>query len=130
MTVQRRELFYRLSVLIAVVAVVVAFCFIDPVKYALVPKCPFKILTGLSCPGCGIQRALYALLHGHVVEAVKYNLFLVYSGPYALGFLVQRWVLTGTWQRRVGNVLENKILVNFYIITFFIWLVVRNILGI
>ena len=95
------------------VGVVVGLYFLDPVKYVLMPKCPFKMLTGLSCPGCGIQRAIHALLHGDVAGAVKYNFFLVYSGPYAMAFVVQRWVLTGEWQRKVGDFIENKWLVNF-----------------
>ena len=116
--------------LLLAVGVVVGLYFLDPVKYVLMPKCPFKMLTGLSCPGCGIQRAIHALLHGDVAGAVKYNFFLVYSGPYAMAFVVQRWVLTGEWQRKVGDFIENKWLVNFYIVTFCIWFVVRNILGV
>jgi hypothetical protein len=34
------------------------------------PKCPFKMITGFSCPGCGIQRALYAIMHGNIKEAI------------------------------------------------------------
>ena len=74
--------------LLLAVGVVVGLYFLDPVKYVLMPKCPFKMLTGLSCPGCGIQRAIHALLHGDVAGAVKYNFFLVYSGPYAMAFVV------------------------------------------
>jgi hypothetical protein len=34
-------------------------------------------MTGLNCPGCGMTRALYALLHGHFQAALKDNaLFL------------------------------------------------------
>lgn len=122
--------FSRAWVLLLAVGVVVGLYFLDPVKYVLMPKCPLKMLTGLSCPGCGIQRAIHALLHGDVAGAVKYNFFLVYSGPYAMAFVVQRWVLTGEWQRKVGDFIENKWLVNFYIVTFCIWFVVRNVLGV
>ena len=48
------------------------------------PKCSFKLLTGLSCPGCGLQRAVHALLNGEPMKAIQYNYFLVYSGPTVL----------------------------------------------
>jgi hypothetical protein len=31
--------------------------------------CPFRLLTGLSCPLCGTTRAWHAALHGHWSEA-------------------------------------------------------------
>jgi hypothetical protein len=37
------------------------------------PQCPFKALTGLDCPGCGVTRALHALLTGHPVRALDHN---------------------------------------------------------
>lgn len=120
----------RACVALAVAAAVVALYCLDPAAYVFMPKCPFKLLTGLSCPGCGVQRAVHALLHGDVAAAVGYNLFLVYAGPYALSFVVQRWVLTGRWQIKVGRVIENKWLVYFYVAAFCVWFVVRNILGI
>lgn len=37
------------------------------------PACPWHALTGLHCPGCGITRALHALIHGRVLDAFDYN---------------------------------------------------------
>ena len=37
------------------------------------PQCPFKALTGLDCPGCGVTRALHALLTGHPLRALDHN---------------------------------------------------------
>jgi hypothetical protein len=36
--------------------------------------CLFHRLTGLECPGCGMTRAFHALTHGHVDEALGFNL--------------------------------------------------------
>ena len=58
---------------------VVYFLF-DPARYPF-PRCPFNLLTGLYCPGCGSQRATYALLHGHVAQAANLNLLAVGSLP-------------------------------------------------
>lgn len=41
------------------------------------PACPIHAATGLFCPGCGTTRALYALLHGRLAEALDANLLLV-----------------------------------------------------
>ena len=35
--------------------------------------CPFKYVTGIPCPGCGGTRAFFALVHGHIAEAVMIN---------------------------------------------------------
>lgn len=50
--------------------------FVEP-SSGLYPRCPFKMLTGLSCPGCGTQRALHALLSGDPAGALRYNAALI-----------------------------------------------------
>lgn len=52
------------------------------------PKCPFKELTGLKCPGCGSQRAIHYLLNFDIINAIKENVILVISIPYILTGLV------------------------------------------
>ena len=57
---------------------------LDPASSTLFPKCPFLLLTGLRCPGCGSQRAVQCLLHGDVAGAAAQNLLLVVSIPLLL----------------------------------------------
>lgn len=102
---------------------------LNPTQYWFMPKCPFKLLTGLSCPGCGIQRAIHAFLHGKFTEAISYNYYLVYSLPYAASFAVL-WIMDNKTSEVLRKVIENKYVVDFYVITFIIWLVVRNYLNI
>jgi Protein of unknown function (DUF2752) len=35
--------------------------------------CPWKNVTGLPCPGCGMTRSTFSLLHGRVLESLNYN---------------------------------------------------------
>lgn len=58
----------------------VLFCF-DPTRYGFYPGCAFHQTTGLLCAGCGATRALYQLLHGHVLTALRYNPLLIVSLP-------------------------------------------------
>ena len=58
-------------------AIVAALCVyyynVDPAASGTSPRCLLKYITGYDCPGCGSQRALHALLHGHAYEAWRYN---------------------------------------------------------
>lgn len=35
--------------------------------------CPFRLLTGLPCPGCGLTRSLVCLLHGDLATSVAFH---------------------------------------------------------
>lgn len=54
----------------------VVFLF-DPTTHPFYPVCQFHRLTGLNCPGCGLTRALYALLHGNFSAALHDNALFV-----------------------------------------------------
>jgi len=51
-------------------------------------SCPFRALTGIPCPGCGMTRSFLALTNGDLAGAASYHilgpaLFLGFAG-YAL----------------------------------------------
>lgn len=50
----------------------------DPSGAGHYPRCPFVMLTGLYCPGCGSLRALHHLTHGDLAGAVRLNVLLVF----------------------------------------------------
>lgn len=56
----------------------------NPANTQFFPKCPVNYVTGLSCPGCGSQRAIHELLHFNFKEAFAHNALLVVSIPYLL----------------------------------------------
>ena len=62
---------------IGAIAVLALLCFFDPSTSAIFPPCPTNALTKLHCPGCGTLRAMHALLHGDVKEALSQNILAV-----------------------------------------------------
>jgi hypothetical protein len=75
---------YLALIILLVTGLLVIYYKFDPAKYSFFPKCPFHQITGLDCPGCGSQRALYCLLHGNIKKAASYNLLLVISLPFLI----------------------------------------------
>jgi hypothetical protein len=76
---------------------------VDPNEPGHYPTCPFLAVTGWFCPGCGSLRALHALAHGDLRDAVARNPLTVLALPVLLvwwaGWLVRtvrgrgrRWV--------------------------------------
>jgi hypothetical protein len=46
--------------------------------------CPFKLLTGLPCPGCGITKSLVFIYKGDLEKSFYYHLF----GPFVFLFCI------------------------------------------
>ena len=53
--------------------------FFNPATHKIYPICQFHRLTGLNCPGCGMTRALYALLHGQIFTALHDNALFIFA---------------------------------------------------
>lgn len=71
------------GILLAVAAAVAVYAVVDPNVWFM-PKCAFKMATGLDCPGCGSQRAVSAMLHGDFRAAWGHNAALFIGVPWLL----------------------------------------------
>ncbi|MGZ3899569.1 MAG: DUF2752 domain-containing protein [Bacteroidia bacterium] len=40
-------------------------------------SCSIKSITGIECPGCGMQRAFIALLRGDILSSLNFNPSLI-----------------------------------------------------
>lgn len=123
-----------LKAIIAIVAILViatmltALYFIAPTTDSFFPKCMFHQFTGFNCPGCGLQRAIHALMHGHVAEAVSYNALLpvmaLLLALYAMAYALRDRYPAA---HRLAN---SPALAWVTVVLIFGWWVLRNLLGI
>lgn len=79
---RRRVGLILIVILLAGIAVV--YKYLDPSVVPIFPRCPFRLLTGYLCPGCGSQRAIHHLLNLDLPGAWRMNPLLVIALPYLL----------------------------------------------
>ena len=53
--------------------------------------CPFRLVTGLQCPGCGVTTLLLCLLRGDWQGAWAANPFLLATSPLLAAILWRFW---------------------------------------
>lgn len=71
-----------------------AYLFVfEPGKTGFFPACPFRLLTGFTCPGCGTTRALHQILHGDFAAAFVLNPVLVLAIPFLVFALLRYSVI-------------------------------------
>ena len=106
-----------------VIALLCVYAFIDPSQYTWIPKCPFYMLTGYKCPGCGTQRALYAFLHGRCIEGIKLNPILLPAIAYMVLLLTSK-------TKSYYNLLTGKVACNIILAVIIVYWILRNIINI
>lgn len=90
--------------------------------YALIPlglriPCPFHLVTGLRCPGCGVTDLCLGLLHGRFDP--RRNWGLVLTAP---------WIIAALWlQRRRPR--AARVLTGALLAAVLAWGVLRNLWG-
>lgn len=84
--------------------------------------CPSKLLLGLECPGCGLQRSFLALMRGDVVESLKLY-------PALMPLLITFGLLAGTilfrWRGMSRPLLVMYLLDTVLMYGFFLWKLFR-----
>ena len=95
---------------------------VDPHRSSSIyPQCPFKMLTGLNCPGCGGLRMTHDLLHGDLAAAVVDNVYLLVGIPLFIAWVVYR--------RRTGRSVAPWAMGVTLVVSALVWLVIRNLPG-
>jgi hypothetical protein len=119
-------LFVLLGLLIA--GCVVLYFFFDPSANQWMPKCPFRLFTVWNCPACGLQRALHALLHGRIAEALSYNYFLIVIFLYILALFASEVLKRVNRGTNFIRIVEHPILACSLLALAILWGIVRNLL--
>ncbi len=67
--------------------------------------CPFALVTGMACPGCGLTRAAASLAQGDLVAAVTYHPLVLVAATWMAGWwgvaAARRWGRPITVDQRV-----------------------------
>lgn len=91
----------RIAVMMLVLLILLAgavFLYYHNPKRELMPACPIYYFTGYYCPGCGAGRACYAILHGQLYQAFRYNPVLVVLLPWLVLYYALcgiQWLIYG-----------------------------------
>lgn len=116
---------------VLLVALLAVYYSLDPVGNELFPKCPVHSLTGFQCPSCGNQRALHAFLHGRFGDALRYNLFAIYSVMYFIAVLLCYFTdYKGLTYQAVKAIVLSRQAACLYITSYFLWWIIRNLLNV
>lgn len=79
---------YPYSTLVAILAIIGGYSFLLLMDHSWgedhFTTCPFKLLTGIPCPGCGMGRATLSLLEGNVSQSFYYNILCI---PFTIAVL-------------------------------------------
>ena len=101
----------------------------DPMRAGFFPPCPFHLITGLQCPGCGATRALHHLLHGDVAGAFHLNAMLIIASPLlAAGAIAEARALLLDSARPA--ILHKPVVAWTAAILLIGWAVLRNVIGV
>ena len=123
----KRKIIIYIIAGIIIVSAIIFYYNVNPDECVLMPKCILKQLTGFDCPSCGGQRSLHAILHGDFMNAISYNPFFVISIPYLLSVIYATF-FKSTFAKKVRRISFNRYVIYTYIVLFFAWWIIRNIL--
>ena len=81
----------------------------DRIGGAIPLFCPFKALTGIPCPGCGMTRAMLSITKGDLQGAIGYNPF-----SFFLLFMVVISIVPGKQAEKLPSIVP--VVMNYFFI--------------
>jgi uncharacterized protein DUF2752 len=107
---------------LTLVAGAVCLFVLEPGKSRLLPVCPFRALTGFTCPGCGSTRGMHQLLHGNLGAAFEFNPLLLLALPFLLYALLSYSHRVMKGQPAQRNALAPKYIYTIFGVVLFFWI--------
>ncbi|HVJ39165.1 MAG TPA: DUF2752 domain-containing protein [Stenotrophomonas sp.] len=86
--------------------------------------CLFRTLTGFYCPGCGMTRALHALVHLDLVTALRMNPLLIVGLATVPGLVAWKAGWRARWFAPVVSVMSRP---NFWLVLLPAYWIARNL---
>jgi len=102
------------------------YFFWSPSEYDIFPKCPFYTVTGLHCPGCGIQRGVHDIVNGHIINGIRHN-YLILLVTFVLGYKLVLFILEKKTQKTYKNLLHKPITTHIILVLVILFWLLRNI---
>lgn len=102
-----------------VIVVFIAYFFVG--KNFLYSLCPTVVITGFPCPGCGMTRAVFAVLRGDFVRAWQLHPFVYVLIIYVVTFAFRRYIL----QKEVKSMAKYLIVIAVAMIGYYIFRMVK-----
>lgn len=120
---------YPYNTLIAIVSIIAGYTILLFMDYSFNHEyktvCPFKLITGIPCPGCGMGRASIALIHGNITHSLYYNILCI---PFTLSVIAAfiwliKDLLTGheSFFRFIRQPVRKKYLILLFLIIILTW---------
>jgi len=103
--------------------------FHDPMENRWSPKCVMLAVTGYRCPGCGMQRFAHSLMHGNIGEAIGHNYFAAVWLPILAAYAVLQSISGGRILSQIKQFASASRVGIAYVVTYFAWWAVRNIIN-
>ena len=119
----------RISLILIFLIFAVGWIFYQfpPQHYSFYPTCIFKNITGLSCPGCGSQRAFHELLHFNLKNAFYYNPIFIILLPYGVILILFRFTSLQKNFPKIYQILTARSLLFLILIVILLFGILRNI---
>lgn len=117
----------RLFIIIILLSSLTLLYEYDPRETEWMPQCFFYKMTGLKCPGCGLQRAIHEILHGDLSAAWHYNHYLFIALPYISIVFIQPYLKHPLIFSKVALFFTNQYVAICFIIYTSLWWIMRNL---
>ena len=126
MEVTKTKIALVIFLTLIVVGVLSLYFIWDPLERDIFPKCPLYSFTGLYCPGCGSQRALHQMVHGNIIQGIRYNYLL----PLLIVVLIYQGfisVMNKVFHKSYYNMFHSSLAVKILLVIILLFWILRNL---